>query len=474
MLQTIMLLIYLLLGAFIFSKVESWDYLDTVYWTVVTLFTVGFGDFYPTTDLGRSLLIPFALIGIITLALVISSVRSLILEHGRRCLAVQVDDRKRRKVIQKVLRQRGLRNLDLEASSAEPSNALQTEYERREAEFALMRQIQSKSSIHRRWMAMAFSTFLWLILWLAGAAVFRRAEESYQNWSYFDAFYFCFESWTTIGYGDLAPISNAGRSFYVFWSLLALPVMTILLSNASDTVVRIIRDGTILLGNITILPSEVGFVGNMKHFFSMVTFGKVFPDHHDTASPTPTASDEMTERPSKIMTDISQQSSSNDKAGCSNSSFTDRRGSKIDTLQRIPISSPMASITSYNISHNLPTGVDFHLLLFSEIRGVASHIKEHKPHHYTFSQWAWYLKLIGEDECSPQTHCREILNGACRDGANSMSESGSTWSWVGHGSPLLCSDDECQWILRRLMDRLQESLLAERAWQLGNDIELVH
>lgn len=41
MLQTIMFLMYLLLGALLFSKIEGWDYLDAVYWADVTLFTVG-------------------------------------------------------------------------------------------------------------------------------------------------------------------------------------------------------------------------------------------------------------------------------------------------------------------------------------------------------------------------------------------------------------------------------------------------
>lgn len=41
MLQTIMFLVYLLLGALLFSSIEGWNYLDGVYWADVTLFTVG-------------------------------------------------------------------------------------------------------------------------------------------------------------------------------------------------------------------------------------------------------------------------------------------------------------------------------------------------------------------------------------------------------------------------------------------------
>ncbi|KAH7207787.1 uncharacterized protein BKA55DRAFT_547027 [Fusarium redolens] len=58
MLQTIMFQLYLLIGAYVFSKVEDWNYLDAIYWADVTFFTVGFGDYAPTTTLGRALLMP--------------------------------------------------------------------------------------------------------------------------------------------------------------------------------------------------------------------------------------------------------------------------------------------------------------------------------------------------------------------------------------------------------------------------------
>ncbi|KAF5017248.1 hypothetical protein F66182_10842 [Fusarium sp. NRRL 66182] len=259
--QTILLLTDLLLGAYIFSKTESWLYLDAGYWTAVTFFTMRFGEYSPKTDFGRSLLMPFAIMGIVTLGLVVNAVRSLILEHARHCMAVQIDDRQRRKTTRKVICRshdkafnpiHGQRGTSHTLSTNSPT----TEFERRKAEFALRRRIQARSSTHRRWISMTISTFLWLI----GAIVFEKTEKDYQNWSYFEVFDFCFGAWTTIGYGDLAPISNGGRSFFVFWSFLALPTMTALITHACGTVVKIIRDGTVLVGNVTVLPNDGGFV----------------------------------------------------------------------------------------------------------------------------------------------------------------------------------------------------------------------
>ncbi|KAH6957606.1 hypothetical protein BKA56DRAFT_602155 [Ilyonectria sp. MPI-CAGE-AT-0026] len=476
MLQTIMFLIYLLLGAYIFSQVESWNYLDAVYWTVVTLFTVGFGDYYPTSTLGRALLIPYALIGIITLGLVISSVRSLILDRGRRCIAARVDDRKRRKMIRTIIRSGDDKILEpigeqFEITHAQSNKAPANEFKRREAEFALMRQIQAKSSSHKRWVAMAISTISWLVLWLVGAAVFEKAENPYQGWSYFDSFYFCFEAWTTIGYGDLAPISNAGRSFYVFWSLLALPTMTVLISHASDTVVRLIRNSTILLGNVTILPDDGGFVGNMKHIISKITFGKVFPGHLDSASPEPVVSSKNIDQGlAGTMTEFYEQTLHDDDRGCPSASVADQMVSQNSGPQHTRALSTFISGVRCNDRDELPTGTDFHFLLISEIQVIATHLKESKPHRYTFDQWAWYLKLMGEDEHNAQTHCKAKPKGKRRHPNHGDLDKEPTWSWVGPRSPLVGSQEESEWIFNRLTDRLRESLLLERKRQLRSGV----
>ncbi|KAM6504635.1 hypothetical protein FSOLCH5_015370 [Fusarium solani] len=468
-----MFLIYLLLGAYVFSQVEGWNYLDAVYWTIVTLFTVGFGDYYPNTPLARALLIPYALTGIITLGLVISSVRSLMLERGRRCVAAQMDDRKRRKMIWTIIRSGDDKVLEpirqqFEISHTQSNKAPANEFERRKAEFALMRKIQAKSSSHRRWVAMAISTFSWLVLWLVGAVVFEKAENPYQNWSYFNAFYFCFEAWTTIGYGDLAPISNAGRSFYVFWSLLALPTMTVLISHASDTVVRIIRDGTILLGNVTILPNDGGFIGNMKHIISKITFGKAFPGHLDFASPELAAPSKNIDQPlAGTVNEAYEATLQDDSRGCPSASAVGQGVSR-DSRRPHTRAAPSIFASELRCNHHdgLPTGTDFHFLLISEIKVIATHLKESKPHRYTFDQWAWYLKLMGEDEHNAQMHCKATPKGKARDPSHGDSDMELTWSWVGPGSPLVGSQEESEWIFNRLVDRLWDSLSSERRRRL--------
>jgi potassium channel subfamily K, other eukaryote len=404
MLQTIMFQLYLLIGAYVFSKVEDWNYLDAIYWADVTFFTVGFGDYAPTTTLGRALLMPYALFGIISLGLVINSVRSLLLERGGRRFQARREEKMRRKMVQTITH-RGEDNIlkpireESKISRTQPDKIPTTEFERRRAEFALMRKIQAQASFRRRWMAMTISTSLWLVLWLGGAVVFEKSEKPYQDWSYFDSLYFCFEAWTTIGYGDLTPISNAGKSFFVFWSLLALPTMTALISHASDTVVKLIRNGTLRLGNITILPGNESFIHNMKYIISKFTFGKAFRGYMDSASPELAESlESINHGLAGITTGTYEETLQGDDRGCPSTPVIDRRVSQNRHPQCTCPPSRRSLSRLRNPHDELPTGTDFHFILISEIQVIATNLKESKPHRYTFDQWAWYLKLIGEDE----------------------------------------------------------------------------
>jgi potassium channel subfamily K len=242
MLQTISFLVYLMLGALVYSHIEGWLYLDALYWADFTLLTVGIGDFSPATHLGRGLLFPFAIGGIIILGLVIGSIRSLVLERGKVKMGARMVEKQRRRLLKRVQKNKVellepvteenspvFQSSDL--SLVEKSDELaRAERKRRQEEFELMRKIQEDAATKRRWTSLVISGTTWLVLWFAGAAVFQACEYE-QDWSYFVSLYFSYTSLLTIGYGDIYPESNSGKPFFVFWSLLAIPSLTILISN---------------------------------------------------------------------------------------------------------------------------------------------------------------------------------------------------------------------------------------------------
>src|SRR5207253_1062196 len=104
-----------------------------------------------------------------------------------------------------------------------------------------MRDIIHYADSNRAWSGLGASFGVFCILWFGGAAVFQWTEAP-QGWSYFEGLYFAYIVLLTIGYGDLEATSNSGRPFFVLWSLLAVPALTVLIGDLSDTVVKGVRD----------------------------------------------------------------------------------------------------------------------------------------------------------------------------------------------------------------------------------------
>ena len=57
-------IIILLAGTVTYHFTEGWRWLDSIYFSVITLTTVGFGDLSPTTDFGKVFTIFYVLTGI--------------------------------------------------------------------------------------------------------------------------------------------------------------------------------------------------------------------------------------------------------------------------------------------------------------------------------------------------------------------------------------------------------------------------
>ena len=80
----------------------------------------------------------------------------------------------------------------------------------------------------------------------------------------------------TIGYGDFYPQSNSGKPFFVFWCMLAVPSLTILISNVGGTIVKENRDLTLWVANFTVLSGEKGVKPTPKESANKVTRGRMF------------------------------------------------------------------------------------------------------------------------------------------------------------------------------------------------------
>ena len=56
--------VILVIGTVSYHLIEGWSIIDSLYFSVVTLTTIGFGDFAPKTDLGKIFTIFYIVLGI--------------------------------------------------------------------------------------------------------------------------------------------------------------------------------------------------------------------------------------------------------------------------------------------------------------------------------------------------------------------------------------------------------------------------
>ena len=64
-------------GAALFHWLEGWSWLDSVYFVVITLTTIGYGDFSPTTPLTKLITVFYGLNGVILLLMLFDVIRQL-------------------------------------------------------------------------------------------------------------------------------------------------------------------------------------------------------------------------------------------------------------------------------------------------------------------------------------------------------------------------------------------------------------
>ena len=71
----------LLLGTLVYHWLEGWSYLDALYFCVISLATIGYGDLTPTTPLAKIFTIVYVINGIVILLALFDRIRIVRTQH---------------------------------------------------------------------------------------------------------------------------------------------------------------------------------------------------------------------------------------------------------------------------------------------------------------------------------------------------------------------------------------------------------
>ena len=180
LLVPVLILVLYYIGSVIFYiYIEEWSILDSFYFMSSTLSLVGLGDIYPKTDEGKLYTSIFALVG---------NSATLIL-----CGVViwKLSD----KIIEKYPLLTLLPKIVLIPTNKETNN------------MPSIKLLICKTFI---------KLFMFLLILIF---IFALLFQSIEDWNFIDSFYFSVCTVTTLGYGDIAPVSDSGKILFICCSL---------------------------------------------------------------------------------------------------------------------------------------------------------------------------------------------------------------------------------------------------------------
>jgi len=172
---------YYVVGLIYYQSQEGWDIITTLYFQTVTLTTVGYGDFSPTTKHARIFTIVYIFAGIIIVGRIINDFAQSILDYAEK------------------------------QSMLHSKESLETSHH--------------PTSFYLKKM-MAPITAIWIVL-LLGALFYHKNE----GWDFSTAFYFAVVTTTTVGYGDTALTKESSRLFAIFYILSSCVIVALSVGN---------------------------------------------------------------------------------------------------------------------------------------------------------------------------------------------------------------------------------------------------
>jgi potassium channel subfamily K len=200
----------------------------------------------------------------------------------------------------------------------------------------------------------------------------------------------------------MAPQSNAGRPFFIVWSIIALPTMAFLVKYLGDTVIGSFKRGVSAIGDFTLLPKQGAYRKLLNHFPRLTQWLQRRKDNK--------LSQQRLEAGFPVGIDED----------------ADRRAKTLEQFAR-----------------ETPTHYDLARRLAKTIRQVAKDAKLKQEKQYTYVEWLQFGQMI--------RFTAEKDEGA--DG-EAEEEGVVEWDWIGENSPMMARGSEADFVLDRLCESM--------------------
>ncbi|KAI9209764.1 uncharacterized protein BJ171DRAFT_484938 [Polychytrium aggregatum] len=284
-LLTMVSIAYTVFGGMLYGHLEGWDFDDAMYWTVTTLTTIGFGDFYPKTVYGIAFFPIFASFGMLLVGANIFSIRQVVLELLTHQLASQLakkfgvsqevqwgesnlsspslhgqDPQRRQPSHERIgrssMRIPRSRSWDDQSRSRSPhpgSEAIHAPLKLERSRTTSALELQKRATITRFGADSNFPTLtivagdlhhddviketrrtvivqVYVAVALVAANIFGFGYiySNLEGWSYLEGIYFSFCSLATIGFGDFVPSTIHSRTIFIWYIFIGIGSMTYL------------------------------------------------------------------------------------------------------------------------------------------------------------------------------------------------------------------------------------------------------
>ncbi|KAJ1650645.1 Potassium channel [Dispira simplex] len=284
----IMFFSWLVVGVLLFALLERWDVVTALYFSLITVSSIGFGDYILTRNLSRAFLFPYGIIGIILFGSTINAIHTVVIEAIETVVQAKVGRfYEKRRVYRERFKSglhkklfygsmlysepKGSRGVDAhpiqrnihprsrwsrisrsipgypqplgrplstplteekpKTSRPGSDDRFSVEDSHRPQPISLEEHMQRVSRQRRvdSIIQFTFALISWLIFWLIGAVIFSALLDI----TYYDAFYFCFVSFTTIGYGKITPHSDTSKIVFIFFVLVGIAAITYFVSTTT-------------------------------------------------------------------------------------------------------------------------------------------------------------------------------------------------------------------------------------------------